>query len=66
VFDVDVDIDVDANFDTNIEGGSVDFQDISNTQIEKEHIVGKRRKPLKWLMCYLLERIIWEVKHKVT
>lgn len=52
--DVDVDIDVDANFDTNIEGGSVDFQDISNTQIEKEHIVGKRRKPLKWWQVFLV------------
>ena len=47
-FDVEVDLDVDADFDTNIEGGNLDFQDISNTQIEKEHIVGKRRKPLRW------------------
>jgi hypothetical protein len=53
-FDVDVDIDVDVNFDTNIEGGNVDFQDISNTQIEKEHIVGKRRKPLKWWQVFLV------------
>jgi hypothetical protein len=53
-FDVDVDTDVDANFDTNIEGGNVDFQDISNTQIEKEHIVGKRRKPLKWWQVFLV------------
>jgi hypothetical protein len=53
-FDVDVDIDVDADFDTNIEGGNVDFQDISNTQIEKEHIVGKRRTPLKWWQVFLV------------
>ena len=53
-FDVEVDLDVDADFDTSIEGGNVDFQDISNTQIEKEHIVGKRRKPLRWWQVFLV------------
>ena len=53
-FVVEVDLDVDADFDTNIEGGNLDFQDISNTQIEKEHIVGKRRKPLRWWQVFLV------------
>ena len=51
-FDVDVDVDIDADFDTNLEGGNIDFEDISNTQIEKEHIV--RRKPLKWWQVFLV------------
>jgi len=53
-FDVDIDVDIDADFDTSIEGGNLDFEDISNTQIEKEHIVGKRRKPLKWWQVFLV------------
>ena len=53
-FDVDIDVDIDTDFDTSIEGGNLDFEDISNTQIEKEHIVGKRRKPLKWWQVFLV------------
>ncbi len=53
-FDVDFDVDIDTDFDTSIEGGNLDFEDISNTQIEKEHIVGKRRKPLKWWQVFLV------------
>ena len=53
-FDVDVDIDVDVDLDTSIEGGNLDFQDVSNTQIEKEHIVDNRRKPLKWWQVTLV------------
>jgi hypothetical protein len=53
-FDVDIDVDVDADFDTNIEGGNIDFQDISNTEINKEDIVSKRRKPLKWWQVVLV------------
>ena len=53
-FDVDIDVDIDADIDTSIEGGNLDFEDVSNTQIEKEHIVGKRRKPLKWWQVFLV------------
>jgi hypothetical protein len=53
-FDVDLEVDIDADFDTNIDGGNIDFEDISNTQIEREHIVGKRRKPLKWWQVFLV------------
>jgi hypothetical protein len=52
--DVDVDVDVDADFDSNIEGGNIDFQDIANTEINKEDIVSKRRKPLKWWQIVLV------------
>ena len=53
-FDVDIDVDVDADFDTDIEGGNIDFQDIANAEINKEDIVGKRRKPLKWWQVVLV------------
>ena len=53
-FDVDFEVDIDADFDTSIDGGNIDFEDISNTQIEREHIVGKRRKPLKWWQVFLV------------
>lgn len=53
-FDVDLEVDIDADFDTSIDGGNLDFEDISNTQIEREHIVGKRRKPLKWWQVFLV------------
>ena len=52
--DIDVDIDIDADFDTNIEGGNVDFQDISSTEVNKEDILGKRRKPLTWWQVVLI------------
>lgn len=52
--DVDLDVDIDADFDTNIEGGNVDFQDISSTEVNKEDVVGKRRKPLKWWQVVLV------------
>ncbi|CAL2104357.1 conserved membrane protein of unknown function [Tenacibaculum sp. 190130A14a] len=53
--DIDIDVDTDVDIDTGIEGGNVDFHDISNTEINKEDIVdNKRRKPLKWWQVILI------------
>lgn len=53
--DIDIDVDADVDIDTGIEGGNVDFHDISNTEINKEDIVNnQRRKPLKWWQVILI------------
>ncbi len=52
--DIDVDTDMDIDTDTNIEGGNLDFEDIANTEVNKEDVVGKRRKPLKWWQIILI------------
>ncbi len=52
--DVDIDVDVDADIDSGIEGGNVDFHDVANTEINKEDVVGKRKKPLKWWQILLI------------
>ena len=53
-FDVDIDVDADVDVDSGIEGGNMDFEDISNTEINQEDVVGKRRKPLKWWQISLI------------
>ncbi|MFC5047319.1 hypothetical protein ACFSTE_07645 [Aquimarina hainanensis] len=61
-FDLDVDVDIDADIDTDfeidtdtsIEGGNLDFEDIANTEINKEDVIGKKRKPLKWWQILLI------------
>jgi hypothetical protein len=52
--DVDVDLDVDIDVDTSFEGADINFQDISNTELDKEDVVGKRRKSLKWWQIILI------------
>ncbi|WP_435262176.1 hypothetical protein [Tenacibaculum sp. nBUS_03] len=52
--DIDVDVDVDFDVDAGIEGGNIDFHDIANTEVKKEDVVGKRRKPLKWWQVILI------------
>ena len=53
--DADVDVDVDADADVaHIEGGNVDFQDVMNTEVNREDVVGNRRKPLKWWQITLI------------
>jgi hypothetical protein len=55
-FDVDVDVDLDVDIDVNssFEGADINFQDISNTELDKEDVVGKRRKSLKWWQIILI------------
>jgi len=52
--DVDVDVDVDADFEPNIEGGTMDFEDVSNVEVNKDHVVNKRRSPLKAWQIFLI------------
>ncbi len=52
--DVDADLDLDMDTDSNIEGGNLDFEDIANTEVNKEDVIGKRRKPLKWWQILLI------------
>jgi len=52
--DIDADIDIDIDADTAIEGSNIDFQDISNTEVDKEAVVGKNRTPLKWWQVVLI------------
>lgn len=56
--DVDIDVDIDADIDIDveggIEGGNMDFQDISSTEVNKEDIIGKRRKKLNWWQIVLI------------
>ncbi len=52
--DIDVDVDFDTDFETALESGNLDFEDVSNLQIEKEHIVKEKRKPLKWWQVVLV------------
>lgn len=55
-FDIDLEIEaeVEIEADSGIEGGNMDFEDISNTEINQEDVLGKRRKPLKWWQIFLI------------
>lgn len=55
-FDVEVDTDVDFDIDSDasIEGGNLDIEDVSNTEITKDDVVGNRQQPLKWWQVFLI------------
>jgi len=53
-FDYDIDVDIDIDADVGIEGGNMDFQDVSNAEVNQQDVVGKRRKPLKWWQIFLI------------
>lgn len=52
--DFDVDIDVDTDINSGVDGGNIDFQDVANTEVNKEDIISKKRKPLKWWQVLLV------------
>ncbi len=52
--DIDTDLDLDMDADSTIEAGNLDFEDIANTEVNKEDVIGKRRKPLKWWQIFLI------------
>lgn len=52
--DLDVDIDVDFDIESNIEGTELDFQDVSNTELNKEDLIKTRREKLKWWQVFLI------------
>lgn len=49
--DFDVDVDVDADFDLDTGSG---IEDTANVEVNKDDVVGKRRKPLKWWQIILI------------
>lgn len=51
---LDYDLDVDIDFDAGIEGGNLDFEDISNAEVNKDDVIGKKRKPLKRWQIFLI------------
>ncbi|WP_373057575.1 hypothetical protein [Zunongwangia sp. H14] len=53
-FDYDVDIDVDVDADVGMEGGNMEFQEVSNAELNREDVVGKRIQPLKWWQVFLI------------
>ena len=52
--DIDIDVDADIDLDSGIEGGNLDFEDISNTEVNQDDVIGKRRRPLKWWQIFLI------------
>lgn len=52
--DVDIDIDADVDLDTGIEGGNMDFQDVANAEVDREHVINKRTRKLKWWQIFLI------------
>ncbi len=51
-FDIDADVDVDSDLD--IDSTGVDLEDVTNIELKKETVTGKKRKPLKWWQVILL------------
>ncbi|GAK92213.1 hypothetical protein JCM19298_2701 [Nonlabens ulvanivorans] len=52
--DVDIDVDADIDLDTGLEGGNMDFQDVANAEVDREHVVNKRTRRLKWWQILLI------------
>ena len=52
--DVDIDADVDLEVDTGIEGGSMGFSDVANAEVDREHVVNKKTRKLKWWQIVLI------------
>jgi len=53
-FELDVEIDVDVDSGLDLEGNNIEFQDVSNAEIHKDDVVGKRIQPLKWWQIFLI------------
>ncbi|MDN3593903.1 hypothetical protein [Zunongwangia endophytica] len=53
-YDMDIDIDADLDVDISTEGSNMEFQDVSNAELNKESVVGKRIQPLKWWQILLI------------
>jgi hypothetical protein len=52
--DVDIDVDADVDIDSGIEGGNMDFQDVANAEVDREHVVNKNTRKLKWWQVFLI------------
>ncbi|GAB5563549.1 MAG: hypothetical protein Wins2KO_06120 [Winogradskyella sp.] len=56
--DVDIDVDVDADVDIDLESGlesaNIDLHDVASTEVERQHVVNKRTRKLKWWQVVLI------------
>jgi len=52
--DIDVDVDADIDIDSGLEGGNMDFSDVANAEVDRSHVVNKKRAPLKWWQVILI------------
>ena len=52
--DIDIDVDADVDMDTGIEGGNLDFSDVANAEVDRDHVVDKRTRKLKWWQIILI------------
>ena len=52
--DIDIDADVDVDADLATDGANMEFQDVSNAELNKEDVVGRRIQPLKWWQIMLI------------
>ncbi|WP_167342764.1 hypothetical protein [Nonlabens sp. SY33080] len=55
--DVDIDIDVDADMDLDIDTvdpGNIEFGDVASSEVQKEHVVNKGTRRLKWWQIVLI------------
>ena len=52
--DIDIDADVDVDADLATDGANMEFQDVSNAELNKEDVVGRRIQPLKWWQILLI------------
>ncbi|WP_405226572.1 hypothetical protein [Dokdonia sp. Asnod1-B02] len=52
--DIDVDVDADIDLDSGLEGGNMDFSDVANAEVDRSHVVNRKRKPLKWWQVVLI------------
>ncbi|MDG4715008.1 hypothetical protein [Winogradskyella marincola] len=52
--DVDIDADVDMEVESGLESGNIDFQDVSNVEVDRQHVVNRRTRNLKWWQVVLI------------
>ncbi len=52
--DIDIDADIDVDADADISGSEIEFSEIANTELRKEHVAPNRKKKLKWWQIVLV------------
>ena len=52
--DIDADVDVDMEVESGLESANIDLQDISNVEVDRQHVVNKGTRHLKWWQIVLI------------
>ncbi len=52
--DIDPAIDVEIDVSSSLEGGNLDFEDVANAEVDREHVHNKRSRDLKWWQVILI------------